>query len=89
MVDETVGCELLSFMENFMCKEYEEKTSFITPDGVFCYMVMAFHLRNSGATYQRMVNKLFRGFLGSTMEAYVDDMLVKSRSKETHTTNLA
>ncbi|XP_031127529.1 uncharacterized protein LOC116029621 [Ipomoea triloba] len=96
MVDETAGCELLSFMDAFKgyyqiftSKEDEEKTAFITPDGVFCYVVMAFGLRNSGATYQRMVNKLFKGLLGSTIEAYVDDMLVKSRSKETHPTDLA
>ncbi|XP_031112204.1 uncharacterized protein LOC116016181 [Ipomoea triloba] len=57
--------------------------------GVFCYVVMAFGLRNSGATYQRMVNKLFKGLLGSTMEAYVDDMLIKSRLKETHPADLA
>ncbi|XP_031106927.1 uncharacterized protein LOC116011589 [Ipomoea triloba] len=50
---------------------------------------MAFGLRNSRATYQRMVNKLFKGLLGSTMEAYVDDMLIKSRLKETHHTDLA
>ncbi|VFQ62035.1 unnamed protein product [Cuscuta campestris] len=78
MVDEIAGCELLSFMDAFkgyhqifMAEDDEEKTAFLTPDGTYCYKVMAFGLKNSGATYQRMVNKLFRPLLGRTMEAYV------------------
>ena len=39
--------------------------------------------------YQRMVNKVFKELLGDMMEAYVDDMIVKSREKESHVTKLA
>ena len=50
---------------------------------------MSFGLKNAGATYQRMVNKVFKELLGSTMEAYVDDMIVKSQEKESHVEKLA
>ena len=58
-----------------------EKTSFITPHGLYCYNVMPFGLKNAGATYQRLLTKIFRPLLGSTMEVYIDDMLVKSKQR--------
>lgn len=83
MVDKTNGCEL-SFMDAFkgyhqifIALENYEKIAFQTPEGLFCYIVMASRLRNTGATYQRMVNQLFKDLLGITIEAYVDDMLEK------------
>ena len=65
-----------------------EKATFITPHGLFCYNVMPFGLKNAGATYQRLVNKMFRPLLGKTMEVYIDDMLVKSKERPHHTTHL-
>ena len=65
-----------------------EKTSFITPHGLYCYNVMSFGLKNAGATYQRLVTKMFRPLLGTTMEVYIDDMLVKSKQRPDHTTHL-
>ena len=65
-----------------------EKTSFITPHGLFCYNVMPFGLKNVGATYQRLATKMFRPMLGKTMEVYIDDMLVKSKERPDHTTHL-
>ena len=65
-----------------------EKTSFITPYGLYCYNVMPFGLKNAGATYQRLVTKMFRPLLGSTMEVYIDDMLVKSKQRPDHATHL-
>ena len=52
-----------------------EKTAFITGHELYCYKVMPFGLRNAGATYQRLVTKIFRPLLGETMEVYIDDML--------------
>ncbi|XP_013733765.2 uncharacterized protein LOC106437417 [Brassica napus] len=52
-----------------------EKTSFITDKGTYCYKVMPFGLKNAGATYQRLVNRMFADKLGNTMEVYIDDML--------------
>ena len=56
-----------------------EKTSFITPHGLYCYNVMPFGLKNVGPTYHKLVTKMFRPLLGSTMEVYINDMLVKSK----------
>ena len=49
---------------------------------------MAFGLKNAGATYQRLVNKIFKHLIGKTMEVYVDDMLVKSLKKADHIKHL-
>ncbi|CAH9082887.1 unnamed protein product [Cuscuta europaea] len=89
LVDETAGCELLSFMDAFrgyhqvfMHPDDAEKTAFVISDGVYCYVVMPFGLRNAMATFQRMIGILFKEVLGKIMEAYVDDILIKSKKKE-------
>ena len=58
------------------------------PHGLFWYNVMSFGLKNVGATYQRLVTKMFRPLLGKTMEIYIDDMLVKSKQRPDHVTHL-
>ncbi|GFS38849.1 hypothetical protein Acr_00g0059790 [Actinidia rufa] len=65
-----------------------EKTSFITERGLYCYKVMPFVLKNVGATYQRLVNKIFKEQIGKTMEVYIDDMLVKSLQAADHIAHL-
>ena len=65
-----------------------KKMIFITPHGLYCYDVMPFGLKNAGATYQRLVTKIFRLLLGNTIEAYIDDMLVKSKERFDHTKHL-
>ncbi|XP_020222088.1 uncharacterized protein LOC109804668 [Cajanus cajan] len=50
---------------------------------------MPFGLKNAGATYQRLMNKVFRHQLGKNMEVYVDDMVVKSGDLEQHVVDLA
>ncbi|KAL0378570.1 UNVERIFIED_CONTAM: Retrovirus-related Pol polyprotein from transposon gypsy [Sesamum radiatum] len=86
LVDSTAGYELFSMMDAyqryhqiFMAEEDRVKTSFVTDQGIYCYNVMPFGLKNAGATYQRLVNRMFKGQIGSMMEVYVDDMLVKSK----------
>jgi hypothetical protein len=54
-------------------------TSFITPFGMYCYVTMPFGLRNAGVTYQRCMNHVFGEHIGRTVEAYVDDIVVKTR----------
>ena len=49
---------------------------------------MPFGLKNAGATYQRLVKKMFRPLLYSTMEVCIDDMLVKSKQRLDHVTHL-
>ena len=67
LVDSTAGYRLLNFMDTFsrhnqirMDETDQEKTSFVTSQGLFCYKVMPFGLMNAGATYQRLVNHMFR-----------------------------
>ena len=66
LVDSTARHQLLSFMDAFsgynqirMHKADQEKTSFATSQGLFCYKVMPFGRKNAGATYQRLMNKMF------------------------------
>jgi hypothetical protein len=49
---------------------------------------MPFDLKNIGATYQPLVNKMFQAQIGRNMEVYVDDMLVKSEESGDHIHNL-
>ena len=93
LVDSTAG--LLMFMDAFsgynqikMAEEDQEKTTFITSQGLYCYKVMPFGLKNAGTTYQRLVNKMFSKWIERNMEVYVDDMLVKSKEELTHLDNL-
>uniref|UniRef100_A0A2N9H5N1 Integrase catalytic domain-containing protein n=1 Tax=Fagus sylvatica TaxID=28930 RepID=A0A2N9H5N1_FAGSY len=66
----------------------QEKTSFITSRGLFCYKVMPFGLKNAGATYQRLMNRMFHDQIGRNVEVYVDDMLVKSKEEDGHLDDL-
>ena len=84
IVDATAGHELLSFMDAFsgynqisMDPDDQEKTSFVIGQGTYCYRVMPFGLKNAEATYQRLVNRMFQKQIGTSMEVYIDDMLVK------------
>ena len=72
-----------------MDSDDQEKTSFVTGQGTYCYRVMPFGLKNAGATYQRLVNRMFQKQIGTSMEVYVDDMLVKSTTAELHIAHLA
>ena len=91
LVNSTARHRLLTFMDAFsgynqikMLKEDQEKTAFITSQGLYYYKVMPFRLKNTGVIYQRLVNKMFNKQIGRNMEVYVDDMLVKSKEEATH-----
>jgi hypothetical protein len=86
IVDSTAGCKTLSFLDAYSgyhqikMKESDQlMTSFITPFGMYSYTTMPFGLRNAGATYQRCMNHVFGEHIGRTVEAYVDDIVVKTR----------
>ncbi|KAI5313837.1 hypothetical protein L3X38_043013 [Prunus dulcis] len=96
LVDAAAGHALLSFMDAysgynqiFMHPEDQAHTSFITDRGLYCYKVMPFGLKNTGATYQRLMNCLFAPLIGNTIEVYVDDMQVKSRTAVQYIPNLS
>ena len=66
VVDSTARHQILSFMDAFlgynqikMEEADQEKTSFVTSQGLFCYKMMSFGLKNAGVTYQRLMNKMF------------------------------
>lgn len=65
----------------------EDKTSFITNQGICSYRVMPSGLRNTEATYQ-MVNSMFKYLIRKTMEVYVDDVLVKILIEKDHVRHL-
>ena len=95
IIDASSEHGMLSFLDAFssyhqipMYPPDMEKTTFITPHRLFCYNVMSFGLKNVGATYQRLVTKMFKPLLGKTMEVYIDDMLVKSKQRPDHVTHL-
>ena len=95
LVDSTAQHQLLSFMDAFsgynqiqMHKDDQEKTSFVTSQGLFCYKVMPFGLKNASATYQRLMNKMFAQQIGRNVQVYVDDMLVKSQREKDHLEDL-
>ena len=86
VVDSTSGCETLCFLDAYsgyhqiMMKEFDQlATSFITPFRSFCYVIMLFGLKNAGAMYQHCMLKCFRDLIGRTIEAYMDDIMVKSK----------
>ncbi|CAL8994786.1 unnamed protein product [Prunus brigantina] len=95
LVDATAGFALLSFLDAYsgynqisMDPADVEDTAFITDRGLYCYRVMPFGLKNAGATYQRLVNRMFAQLPGRSIEVYVDDMLVKSRTTDQHVDRL-
>nr|GEZ39341.1 reverse transcriptase domain-containing protein [Tanacetum cinerariifolium] len=65
-----------------MAKEDKENEAFITNQGILCYSKMPFGLKNTGATYQRLVNKAFQKQIGKNLEVYMDDLVIKSRTEQ-------
>lgn len=78
-IDVPVGHELLSFMDAFsgynqikMDEVDIQKVSFITDQGLSCYIVMLFGLKNASITYQSLINRIFKHLIGKNKEVYVD-----------------
>jgi hypothetical protein len=89
IIDSTAGCARLSFLDAYLGynqiklkKEDKEKTAFITPYGIFCYQVMPFSLKNTGATYQRMMQNCLGGQIGRNIQVYINDIVITIRKKE-------
>ena len=71
-----------------MAEPDQAATAFITPYGPFCFNTMPFGLKNAGATYQRMIQTCLEKQIGKTVEAYVDDVVIKTRHVESLIDNL-
>jgi hypothetical protein len=87
----THGPHLLCFLDCYygyhqitIKEEDQEKTTFITPFGAYCYTLMSFGLKNVGATYQRAIKACFKKQLNKYVEAYVDDMVIVGEFRKTH-----
>ena len=96
LVDATFGHPRMSFLDTFQCYHQillalsnQEKIAFLIPTRNFHYKVMPFGLKNVGSTYQRMVTIMFESRLGRNMEAYIDDMVVKSKEETEHLSDLS
>jgi hypothetical protein len=63
--------------------------AFITPNGIYCYEVMTFGLKNTGATYQKAIQKCLRSQIGKKVEAYVDNVVVKTTEQDQLIADLA
>ncbi|KAK4395684.1 Retrovirus-related Pol polyprotein from transposon opus [Sesamum angolense] len=95
LVDSTSGCELLSMIDAspgyhqiMLASKDRKRVSFITSTGTLCYVAMPFKLKNAGAIYQRLVDKIFRPQIGRNVEVNVDNMLVKSKEALNHDAGL-
>ena len=62
--------------------------TFRASNGNYHYCVMPFGLKNTGSIYQRMVTWMFETQIGRNIEAYINDMVVKSKQVEEHLANL-
>jgi len=96
LVNGAAGNKVLSFLDAYsgynqipMASSNMHKTAFITDDANYFYRVMPFGLKNVGATYQRLMDKVFSHLMGQCVEVYVDDMVVKSPSHRQHAEDLA
>ncbi|XP_055830762.1 uncharacterized protein LOC129899766 [Solanum dulcamara] len=95
LIDNCAKHELQSFIDCFagyhqilMDEEDADKTTLITPWGVYCYRVMPFGLKNAGATYMRAMTTIFHDIIHKEIEVYVDDVIIKSQKSSNHLTDL-
>ena len=86
LVDARYRHPRISFLDAFqgyhqiaLVAEDLKKTTFISLDANYHYTVMPFRLKNVGATYQRMMTRIFRNMIGRTVEVYINNMVVKSK----------
>jgi hypothetical protein len=71
-----------------MKREDEDKASFITPFGVYCFVRMPEGMRNVGPTFIRMVKIVLGPQLRRNMSAYVDDVVIHNKKKDQHIKDL-
>jgi hypothetical protein len=97
LINDALGHKVLSFLDAnasynqiFMAEEDMYKMAFRCPSfvGLFEWVVMTFGLKNIGATYQRAMNLIFHELLGIIVEVYIDNIVVKSASLDSHLADL-
>jgi hypothetical protein len=95
VIDSMASCVLLSFLDCYsgyhqiaLKEEDQVKTAFITPFGAYAYTTMSFGLKNAGATYQRTIQLCLSDQIHHNVEAYMDNMVIKTRSHDEFITDL-
>ena len=95
LVDGVTGYKIMSFLDAYsgynqisIHPRDKGKTAFMTADANYYYEIMPFGLKNAWATYQRLMDKIFKGLIGQAVEVYVDDIVMKSNSFEQHLKDL-
>jgi hypothetical protein len=90
IVDSTSGCDLLSFLDAYsgfhqiqMSRQDRKHTTFVTVDGLYCYVVMPYSLKNALPTFVRAMSKTFGDLIRDIVEVYVDDIVVKTKRGST------
>jgi hypothetical protein len=90
IVDSTSVCDLLSFLDAYsafhqiqMSREDWKHTTFVTVDGLYCYVVMPYGLKNTLPTFVRAMSKTFGDLIKDKVEVYVDDIIVKTKRRST------
>jgi hypothetical protein len=89
-VDSTSGCNLLSFLDAYsgfhqiqMSRENRKHTAFVIVDGLYCYVVMPYDLKNVLPTFVRAMSKTFGDLIWDRIEIYVNDIVVKTKKGST------
>jgi hypothetical protein len=96
VVDSTTDSVLLCFLDYYsgyhqiaLNPDDKDKTAFITPNSIYCYKVMTFGLKNTGATYQKVIQKCLKSQIKKIVEAYIDDVVVKTTEQDQLIADLA
>jgi hypothetical protein len=96
IIDSAMSYEVMALLDCFsvyreiwLHKEDEEKTSFITPFGTYCYLIMPEGLCNFGRTFYRLTKLALKDQVGRNVLSYIDDIVIASKKKDTYISNLA
>jgi hypothetical protein len=96
IIDSVAGCDIMFLLNCFsrynqiwLRKKDEEKTNFITPFGIYCYMRMPEGLRNAGPMFQRMMKAALKNQVSKNVLSYVHDNIVASKKKESYISDLS
>ena len=91
LVDGASQVKLLSFIDVYSSYNQikihsldDKKMTFIIESTNYCYKVMSFRLKNTGATYQRLMNKIFTNYIRRIIEVYVDNIVAKTIGDRDH-----